>query len=297
MTTQRGPKHKKPAAKADKEATVANKKTRVEAKVKETATPRLDEPPAESPIALRAAQTEVEHERPAPIKAEKAETEAQEGLAATPLEIEQERRASARRVSFVVRLTVNEHGQVQRTEIQHVESDRRQNFPSLDGERLVAFMRESISPTNVPEHDIPPAPPPQRVETPTPGPLNLESSLNISSVQVFRLEVPDVMALTLNREEGFVVEARFQLQGSAVPSLGARGSPYEMKVYVSEVTSGKSRLLTTYNATLIQDVLEYAAKAYVSGLPSGLYRLFTLVTVGEPREVAGHYDGPVIRVI
>jgi hypothetical protein len=130
----------------------------------------------------------------------------------------------------------------------------------------------------------------------TQKPIRPKSSLTISGVRVFRPRSPGVTTLTLNREEGFVVEARFQLQGSAVPSLGAQGSPYEMKVYVSEVTSGKYQLLTTSSVTLIQGGLEYAALASVSGLPSGLYRLFTLVTVGEPREVAGHYDGPIIRV-
>ncbi len=108
---------------------------------------------------------------------------------------------------------------------------------------------------------------------------------------------PDVMAHTLNREEAFVVEARFQLQDSGVPSLGVPDSPYEMKVYVSEVTSGRSRLLITYSATLMPDVLEYAAQANAPGLSTGVYHLFTLVTLGEPRGVSGHHDGPVIRVI
>jgi hypothetical protein len=239
----------------------------------------------------------VKHEHQARIKAEKDLTEARGELVAARLEVEQERHAKLRRVSFVVRLTVDEHNQFRRTEIEHVESNRKQNFLSLDGERLVAFMKASISPTSVPEPAIPKAPLPEMTEAPTPQPLRPISNLIVSDVQVFRTGDPGFMTLILIREEPFVVQARFQLQGPEAPSLTAQEPSYKMKVYANEVSSGKSQLLTTYSAELIQDVSQYLAPATMPGLPPGYYRLFTLITLGKPLKLAGYYDGPVVQVI
>jgi hypothetical protein len=115
-------------------------------KVKEKARQRSDEPLAKFQEALRAAQAEVKRERQARIQAEKALAEVREELAAARREAEPEPQAQIRRVSFIVRLMLDEYGQFERTEIEHVSSSRKQNFPSLDGKRLVAFMKACISP-------------------------------------------------------------------------------------------------------------------------------------------------------
>ena len=69
-----------------------------------------------------------------------------------------------------------------------------------------------------------------------------------------------------------------------------------MKVYVREVTSGKYILLTTYRANLAENVLEYTAQMQVPGLPSGLYRLVTLVTLPAPINMGSQYKGPIVDV-
>jgi hypothetical protein len=304
MAAQRSPKRKKLAAKPGKETTVAIEKAKVEAKkaltrakAEERSRPKSRESLTEAQEALRAAQGEVKRERRARIKAETALTEAQEDLAAARVEVEQERQARIRRVSFVVRLTVGEHGQLQRTEIEHVSSSRKQNFLSLDGERLVAFMKACISPTITPEHAISATLPPEKVGAPTPGSLGPKSSLIVSDVQVFRPRAPDFMTLILTPEEPFVVQARFQLKNFEAPFLAVQEFSYEMKVYANAVTSGKSKLLTTYQARLIQDVLEYVAPAEVPGLSLGLYRLFTVIILGAPIKMAGFYGKTIIHVI
>jgi hypothetical protein len=115
-------------------------------KAKERAELKSAEPLAKFQQAVRAAQAEVKRERRARIQAEKALTEAREKLAAARLEAEQEPQAQIRRVSFVVRLILDDHGQFRRTEIEHVASSRKQNFLNLDGERLVAFMKACTTP-------------------------------------------------------------------------------------------------------------------------------------------------------
>ena len=62
-----------------------------------------------------------------------------------------------RRVTFVVRLTVDEQGQPRRTEIEHAKSGEKETFPGLDVQRLVAFMKVCISLPNHPGTDDPPS--------------------------------------------------------------------------------------------------------------------------------------------
>jgi hypothetical protein len=62
-----------------------------------------------------------------------------------------------RRVTFIVRLTVDERGQPRRTEIEHARSGERETFPSLDVQRLTAFMERCISLPNHPATDDSPS--------------------------------------------------------------------------------------------------------------------------------------------
>lgn len=67
-----------------------------------------------------------------------------------------EEEAIEQRISFIVRLTVDERGQPRRTEIEHAQSGKKETFPGLDVQRLVAFMKACISLPNHPETDDPP---------------------------------------------------------------------------------------------------------------------------------------------
>jgi hypothetical protein len=106
---------------------------------------------AEVQNALRAAKSEVKRERQARRQAERALIEAQEKLTDTPPEAERNPLPQKRRISFVVRLTLDEQGQFERTEIEHVSSGKKQNFLSLDGDLLVDFMKACVNPENTPE--------------------------------------------------------------------------------------------------------------------------------------------------
>jgi hypothetical protein len=60
------------------------------------------------------------------------------------------------RISFIVRLTVDERGQPRRTEVEHAKSGKKEAFPGLDVQRLAAFMEACISLPNHPTTDDPP---------------------------------------------------------------------------------------------------------------------------------------------
>jgi hypothetical protein len=50
------------------------------------------------------------------------------------------------RISFIVRLTVDERGQPLRTEVEHAQSGKKETYPGLDVQRLAAFMKAFIGP-------------------------------------------------------------------------------------------------------------------------------------------------------
>ena len=109
---------------------------------------------AEIQKALRAARAEAKRERQARIKAEKALIKAQGKSTNTPTEAERNSLPQKRRISFVVRLTLDEQGQFERTEIEHVSSGNKQNFLSLDGDLLVDFMKTCVNPETIQEDVI-----------------------------------------------------------------------------------------------------------------------------------------------
>ena len=122
--------------------------TRTQPKSEERNEPKINKELVEIQKALRTAQAEAKREHQARLQAEKALSKAQEKLADTPLETERNPKPLTRRISFVVRLTLDEQGQYSRTEIEHVSSGRKQNFLGFDGDRLISFMKACINPAN-----------------------------------------------------------------------------------------------------------------------------------------------------
>ncbi len=318
------------------EAKVKIKAAPKRAKAEEKATLKVEKALAEAREALTAALAKAEQERQARIKAEKALTEAQQALAATHSKLEQERQARVKaekgradaetalaeasmttrglvenmetpskvlgeegtelRVSFIVRLTVDERGEPRRTEIEHTQTRKKESFPALDGERLATFMRSSISAVAIAGPAISEALPSVQVGIPTPEPPWQTSGLTVSDVRVFRKGVPGTLALTLSPQEVFVVQARFQPQRAEAVSPSAQEFAYEMMVYANKVASSESKLLTTFSGSLVKDVPEHTVQTEVPGLSPGIYHLVTLVTLRTPIKAAGYHEGPIVQV-
>ncbi len=313
MTAQEGPKRKTSTAKPDEETRIALGKAKAkakaapaQAKAEERARLKAEEGLAEAEEALAAAPAEVEHERQVQVKTE--QTEAEPALAevrqATEIGTEKielppaapEEGGAERRVSFVIRLTVDERGQPRRTEIEHARSGQKGNFPGLDAQRLAAFMQAYLKPLAVPEPATPSVPLPPTAEAPTSQLLEPAVGLAVSDVEVFHPGVPDLMALALNSAEAFVVQVRFELQGPQALALTTQISPFEIRIYAHELTSGASTLLTTYSGNLVENVVEYTTQTQALGLSPGLYRLITLVTLHAPAKMVGHHEGPIVHI-
>jgi hypothetical protein len=103
---------------------------------------------------------EFEHERQAWANAEQARAKAERTLeqARKAMEAQVENtklppttlgeEGAERRVTFIIRLTVDERGQPRRAEIEHAQSGKKETFPGLDVQRLAAFMEAFIGPLN-----------------------------------------------------------------------------------------------------------------------------------------------------
>jgi len=279
MAAQRNSKRKKLKAKPGNKTTIATEKAKIETKN---------------------ARTQTKEKQRARPKSKESLTEVQKALLAAQSDVKRERQARIKRVSFVVRLTVNEHGQPGRTEIEHVPSGRKrgrkQNFANLEGVRLVAFMKACISPELIPQDIIPTVNTPEELMTSISGPAEPKFSLIVSDVQVFRRGNPDFMTLFLTPEEPFRLQTHFQIQVPNAQTLTLQESSFETKIYVSEISSGNSQLLKTYSVKVIQDVFTYTVPIDLGGLPPGLYRVFTVVTLHGPIKLLGFYGKTIIQV-
>jgi len=312
MAAHEGPKRKGPGERREEESRAAIEKAKAEAsltraKDEERARLKAEGALAEAREALAAAQERVEQERLARVKAEHTRAEAETALAETrkaigvPTEnMKTAPRAAAeegeQRISFIVRLTVDERGQPRRTEVEHAQSGKKEAFPALDVQRLAAFMEMCAKPPVVPETTVPSAPLPVAQETLIPGPLGPTAGLTVSDVHLFRMGFLGVRTFLLNPGEGFMVQVRCRLHGPEARSLTVQGSSFDTRVYAREVTTGALTLLTSHSENLVGDVLEYRLQERVPGLPPGLYRLLTLVTLQAPTKMVAHYDGPVVQI-
>jgi hypothetical protein len=139
-------------------------------------------------------------------------------------------------------------------------------------------MKRGISPPAIPEPSIPSAP------------------LAVSDVQGLRKGAPGIRALLFDADESFAVQARFKLGGAEATRRTTQESAFQVLVYARNVTGGSSIELTSHKGNLRKDAWEYQVEMRAPGLAPGLYRLLTLVTIGEPADILAHYDGPIIRV-
>lgn len=198
------------------------------------------------------------------------------------------------RISFVVRLTVDARGQVRRTEVEHAQTNHKATFPNLDIQRLARFMQASIAP---PLQETAPSAAPHAQATAPGKDLPAPSfRLVVSSVQVSRADAVGMATLTLGRDADVVVQVRFQLQGAAGAALTAQEPAFEIRVYGHAVSGAAHRLWTTYKAKLVKDVPEYTVQMRAPGLPAGLYRLVTLVTLHTAGKMMSYYEGPLVEV-
>ena len=201
-----------------------------------------------------------------------------------------------RRLSFVVRMMLDERGEPRRTEIEYMQTQpdnvqprRNKSFNTLNGDQLVAFMRSCIPPLNPPA-----ASPPQPI--PPPDLLLGRFDLGVSNTKVFEKNTGDAATLSVRRDEAFMVETCFELRGEDGAFGWLQDSDYEISVYVDEIGGSRYQLIASSYGHFQKDTRAYRARMEAEGLPPGVYRLVTLVTIPGPEMRKGYVEGPIILV-
>jgi hypothetical protein len=194
-----------------------------------------------------------------------------------PVSSKQEK-GEEQRISFALRVTVDERGEPKRTEIEHPQSQRKKHVQGLDLQELESFMKECISP-----------------------PIAVRASaapelLTISEVQVLRAGARGGETLGLKPGEAFEIRVRFLLRDADVKAMTSHCPSYQVQVYAKEAANGTSALLTTHDGHLTEGCADYAPRIVIPGLPRGLFRLLTMVTLLAPNKGLVHRDGPSINV-
>jgi hypothetical protein len=242
------------------------------------------------------AQIEKKHKSPVQLNPKSKVYKVQKEITKSKINIEEYDKSPVIRYSFIVRLTVENLCQLQRVEIEHVSGSRKKQFLVLDGERLVNFMKECIGPMDTPEILPSPEISDKRSNFTSSNILRSNLSLVIQDIRLFHQTEPENRTLTLLQNKPFVIQISFKLVGVDAAVLAIQETGYEIKIYSKEVTKGTSELLTKHSGILRKGLLEYIVPVDISGLTSGVYRLFTIVNLSLPTVITTFNSKTIIHI-
>jgi hypothetical protein len=143
---------------------------------------------------------------------------------------------------------------------------------------------------------VEPGPQGERREAPAPGRTDLALGPNVLDVRLLREGRPQVAALSVGLHETAIVQVRFVLRGADAHGLAAEESPFQVRVYAEDVTSGARSDVASHNAHLAKGSLEYELRMPALVLPMGLYRLVTVVSLEGPVRAIDYHEGPIVTV-
>lgn len=250
---------------------------------------------AELQTRFEEAQKDLEREWQTRIDLEQALVNA--GHAAEDLEAEREISALAgrgieeKRVSFIVRLTVNERGDPLRTEIEHAQTRTKKIIPAFEPQQVADFIQSCIIAVKEPEAEAEPP-----VKRKAGEQVKEGIQLVLSQVKVWRPGNPGRMALNISAGEMPFAQIDFQLEGTDSPALTEKRLVYEVKLYAKEISSEKSRLLGEQKGELAAGITSYRSQLRIRRLEPGIYRLMATVDIPEIPGLVSYQEGHFVRV-
>lgn len=254
---------------------------------------------------LGTALADAEQERQARIKSDQEKTEARMALGRLqPSAQEQPMQKTTpaleeviggeQRVSFVLRLTVDEQGHTKRTEIEHAQSGKKDVFPTLNVDRLLGFINSCIIPLELAELVTPQVS--KETIKEANEPKKQATQIAIEGLQTECINDYDRDAAVFEADKAFLIRTSFKLQGVEPHPSIYKSEAYEIMVYACGIDQKLYTQLARYTSNLVEGVFDYTAQMKVPGLSSGLYRLSTLVKIKEPINAVGFYDGTILQI-
>jgi len=208
--------------------------------------------------------------------------------------------------SFVVEFQarkVEGRAEEQRTTVHHMEADKGEKWPGIEGEQLCQWMLDQVG-ERVRREPEPIEEPPVEARPAAAPPVKLE----ITQVQAFQppqAETPSAIGEAgrpflgfARSNEVFALEASFALAGPAAVEIAKEQVTYRAQFYAYTLSTGATiHLGDTEPDTLVESKLSYTALLPVATLQPGIYRLRVLATLQGTPPIVGYLEMPLLQVV
>ncbi|MEM7799274.1 MAG: hypothetical protein AAF633_08800, partial [Chloroflexota bacterium] len=204
-----------------------------------------------------------------------------------------------KRISFIVRVTVDEANNPLRTEIEHAQSKIKKVFVGLDRNQLTDFIVNHIDQTIATGMEKPNPLVTDEIDLShsQPAPSHQNFHIYISDVAILRADYgSSQMNLIVGSHENFMVQVSFNLEERTERVSLSPTSALEINLYAYELTKGKTILLCRGRIELEIDRLTYSPILKISTLSEGVYRIKTMIKHLPSSNLIALHEGPFFRV-
>lgn len=206
--------------------------------------------------------------------------------------------------SFVVEFQAHGQSGERRTLAHHIEEDRDETWPGIEGEKLGRWMVHSIGDERQQEGELPQ---PEK-EAPIDAALTVFSPTIVEIVGIWMVQPPQAGTPLYTRGEAhpsfvrggqpFALEASFELTGPGAADTAASGAQYRAQFYAHNLsTAGNTHLGDTAHDVTSADRLSYSALLPDATLAPGVYRLDCIAILEGATVRPGHCRIPLFQVV
>lgn len=205
--------------------------------------------------------------------------------------------------SFVVEFQARQvEGQAeeQRTTVHHMEADKSETWPGIEGERLCQWMLGQLGGKLQQELEE---------ELPVEARLAAARTVAVEITQVQAFQPPDVETPTaaseanqpfsgfVRSDEPFALEVSFELTGPGADDVAKRRTTYSAHFHLRSLTTREKIPLGDTKAAPLDGEAPYTARLSQTSLQPGLYRLRALVTLQSTPPRKGYLEVPLLQVV
>lgn len=216
--------------------------------------------------------------------------------------------------SFVVEFQAREpkgRAEERRTTVHHMEADRSEAWPGIEGERLCQWMLGQLTKETQRETEV---------EAPIEEPPAVELSIGaqvaetlpvtaritqLCAFQPPQTDTPSAIGEVgrpfqgiIRGDEPFALAACLALAGPAAYEITKKQATYRAQFYACNLPTGeRTHLGDTKPETLVEGKLSYTAVLQDVSLPPGMYRLRVAMTLQDVRTAPGYLEVQLLQVV
>jgi hypothetical protein len=215
--------------------------------------------------------------------------------------------------SFVVEFQarqVSGRTKEQRTTVHHMEADKGETWPDIQGERLWHWVLEQLGKEVRQELKKPLPQEPRAVELLAEAQPAAASPVTLAVAQLCAFQPPQADKPTAISEAGrpfqgsvkggesFALATSLALTGPGAAEIAKRQITYRAQFYARSLSTGERTYLgDTRLDTLVEGKMAYTAVLTEASLPPGIYRLRVLTMLQSMRTAPGYLEVPLLQVV